>query len=104
LQTICVESAAKPQPRCICVIVRLPDLPLSWWIHCLFRAAAEAENPTQPAMMTFKQFLSSQDDNITDEEAIKKFGDYKVEFRKQQINEFFVQHKDEEWYDTVVVS
>jgi len=55
-------------------------------------------------MMTFKQFLSSQDDNITDEEAIKKFGDYKVEFRKQQINEFFVQHKDEEWYDTVVVS
>ena len=48
-------------------------------------------------MMTFKQFLSSQDDNITDEEAIKKFGDYKAEFRKQQINEFFVQHKDEEW-------
>ena len=63
----------------------------------LFRVANEPENPTQPAMMTFKQFLSSQDDNITDEEAIKKFGDYKVDFRKQQINEFFVQHKDEEW-------
>jgi len=65
--------------------------------YCLFRASAETENQTQPAMMTFKQFLSSQDDNITDEEAIKKFGDYKVEFRKQQINEFFVQHKEEEW-------
>lgn len=65
--------------------------------YCLFRAAAEVGNPTQPAMMTFKQFLSSQDDNITDQEAIKKFGDYKVEFQKQQINEFFVQHKDEEW-------
>ena len=68
---------------------------------CLFRVASATENPTQPAMMTFKQFLSSQDDNITDEEAIKKFGDYKVEFRKQQINEFFVQHKDEEWYVVV---
>ena len=64
---------------------------------CLFRVTAETENPTQPAMMTFKQFLSSQDDNITDEEAIKKFSDYKVEFRKRQINEYFVQHKDEEW-------
>jgi len=70
----------------------------SWQcLLCVSSVAAEPENPTQPAMMTFKQFLSSQDDNITDEEAIKKFGDYKVEFRKQQINEFFVQHKDEEW-------
>ena len=53
--------------------------------------------PTQPPMQTFKQFLSSQDDNISDEDAIKKFNEYKVEFKRQQINEFFLAHKDEEW-------
>lgn len=47
--------------------------------------------------MTFKQFLASQDDNISDEEAMKRFNDYKMDFRKQQIKEFFLQHKDEEW-------
>lgn len=50
-------------------------------------------------MMSFKQFLQSQDDNITDEEAIRKFNDYKLDFKRQQIHEFFLQHKDEEWWD-----
>lgn len=49
-------------------------------------------------MMTFKQFLGSQDDNISDEEAMKRYNDYKTDFRKQQIKEFFLQHKDEDWY------
>ena len=48
-------------------------------------------------MMSFKQFLSSQDDNITDEEAIKKFNEYKLDFKRQQIKEFFNQHLNEEW-------
>lgn len=48
-------------------------------------------------MMTFKHFLSSQDDNITEDEALKRYSDYKIDFKKQQISEFFVQHKDEEW-------
>ncbi len=52
----------------------------------------------QPAMMSFKAFLGSQDDTITDEEAIKKYAEYKLEFKRQQLNEFFVNHKDEEWY------
>ena len=60
--------------------------------------SAELEAPTQPAMMSFKQFLSSQDDNITDEEAIKKFNEYKLDFKRQQIKEFFEQHRSEEWY------
>ncbi|GFS61750.1 serrate RNA effector molecule homolog [Trichonephila inaurata madagascariensis] len=51
---------------------------------------------TQPPMMTFKQFLSSQDDAIDDQEAVKKYNEYKLEFRRQQINEFFLNHKDEE--------
>merc|ERR1719500_1118323 len=49
-------------------------------------------------MMSFKAFLGSQDDTITDEEAIKKYAEYKLEFKRQQLNEFFVSHKDEEWF------
>jgi len=52
----------------------------------------------QPIMMTFKAFLSTQDDSITDEEALSKYGEYKIEFQRQQLNEFFVTHKDEEWF------
>ena len=55
------------------------------------------EMPTQPAMMTFKAFLQSLPDNISDQDAIKKFNEYKVDFKKQQINEFFLAHKEEEW-------
>ena len=51
-----------------------------------------------PAMMTFKQFLNAQDDNISDEEAFKKYQEYKLEFRKTQMSDFFQQHKEEEWY------
>lgn len=53
---------------------------------------------TQPPMMTFKQFLGSQDDAIDDQEAVKKYNEYKLEFRRQQINEFFLNHKEEEWF------
>ena len=34
-----------------------------------------------------------QDDSISDEEGIKKYGEYKLEFKRQQLNEFFVTHK-----------
>lgn len=57
----------------------------------------EPEYQTQPAMQTFKAFLASQDDNITDDEAIQKYNEYKNDFKKQQINEFFLAHKEEEW-------
>jgi len=50
----------------------------------------------QPVMMSFKAFLATQDDSISDEEAIKKYAEYKLEFKRQQLNEFFVTHKDEE--------
>ncbi|UYV66304.1 SRRT [Cordylochernes scorpioides] len=57
----------------------------------------EPSGMTQPPMMTFKQFLNSQDDTIDDQEAVKKYGEYKLEFKKQQISEFFLSHKEEEW-------
>lgn len=49
-------------------------------------------------MMSFKAFLAAHDDSISDEEAVKKYAEYKLEFRRQQLNEFFTSHKDEEWY------
>ncbi|XP_060535540.1 serrate RNA effector molecule homolog isoform X2 [Cylas formicarius] len=52
----------------------------------------------QPPMMSFKSFLATQDDNISDSEAIEKYNDYKLEFQRQQLNEFFVAHKDDEWF------
>merc|ERR1712228_643117 len=58
----------------------------------------EASDGTQPTMMSFKTFLGTQDDTISDEEAIKKYAEYKLEFKRQQLNEFFVSHKDEEWF------
>nr|CAG4651738.1 EOG090X04A7 [Triops cancriformis] len=58
----------------------------------------EDSGPTQPPMMSFKAFLAAHDDSISDEEAVKKYAEYKLEFRRQQLNEFFTAHKDEEWF------
>ena len=55
-------------------------------------------------MMSMKQFIAAQDENITDSEANKRYAEYRAEFRRQQINEFFNLHKDEEWYDIHVNS
>lgn len=60
-------------------------------------ANAASDVQTQPCLMTLKQFLATQDDSISDSDAIEKYNEYKLDFRKQQLNEFFVAHKDEEW-------
>ena len=39
-----------------------------------------------------------QDDNIDDEEAIREYAAYKLKFKTEQLNKFFADHKDEEWY------
>ncbi|KAI8483700.1 hypothetical protein Bbelb_384920 [Branchiostoma belcheri] len=52
----------------------------------------------QATMMTFKQFLGTQEDSIDDQEAIRKYNEYKVDFRRKQLEEFFVAHKEEEWF------
>lgn len=62
------------------------------------REPASSSLETQPAMMSFKAFLQQQDDAITDEEAISKYNEYKLEFKRLQLNEFFVAHKEEEWF------
>lgn len=49
-------------------------------------------------MLSFKQFLAKQEDSIDDQEAVKKYNAYKLEFHKAQLSEFFLAHKDEEWW------
>lgn len=58
---------------------------------------AISDGLSQPPMMSLKQFLVTQDDSISDEIAISKYNEYKLEFKRSQLNEFFVGHKDEEW-------
>ena len=53
---------------------------------------------TQPPLLSFKQYLQDQDDNIDQEEAVKRYTEYKTDFKKTQIAEFFTAHKDEEWF------
>jgi hypothetical protein len=51
-----------------------------------------------PHMLSFKAWLSTQDDQISDQDALSKYADYKKEFKRQQLNEFFVAHREEEWF------
>jgi len=62
------------------------------------RMDTTTESSFQPSMLTFKAFLSNQDDTINEDEAMEKYGEYKAEFRRQQLNEFFTVHKGEEWF------
>ena len=57
-----------------------------------------SDGTTQPPLLSFKSFLRDQDDNIDQEEAVKRYGVYKNDFKKTQIAEFFTAHKDEEWF------
>lgn len=55
--------------------------------------------PPPPIMKTFKEFLLSVDDSVDETEAVKRYNEYKLDFRRQQMQDFFLAHKDEEWYD-----
>ncbi|XP_066841336.1 serrate RNA effector molecule homolog [Anser cygnoides] len=49
-----------------------------------------------PVMKSFKEFLLSLDDAVDETEAVKRYNDYKLDFRRQQMQDFFLAHKDEE--------
>lgn len=49
-------------------------------------------------VMSFKQFLVQQEDDIDDVEAIKLYHDYKADCKKKQLLQFFNDHKEENWY------
>jgi hypothetical protein len=50
------------------------------------------------AFLTFKQFLAQQDDGIDDTEAVRLYQEYKTDFKKKQLHQFFNDHKEEEWF------
>ena len=52
---------------------------------------------SQPPYMTFKQFMRGLDDSIDHNEAAKRYNEYKLDFKRKQIIDFFTAHKDEEW-------
>lgn len=52
---------------------------------------------TQPQMLSFKAFLQTLNQNLTPEQATKRYNEYKNNFRKEQIELFFDVHKNEEW-------
>ncbi|XP_017315659.1 serrate RNA effector molecule homolog isoform X2 [Ictalurus punctatus] len=54
--------------------------------------------PPPPVMKTFKEFLLSLDDSVDETESVKRYNEYKIEFRRQQMQEFFLAHKGEEWF------
>lgn len=57
--------------------------------------------PPPPIMKSFKEFLLSLDDSVDETEAVKRYNEYKIDFRRQQMQDFFLAHKDEEWYDFI---
>lgn len=80
---------------------------LSSFLNESFSSASDTYDPVMktssdeepvPVMMTFKKFLATQDDSITDEEAIAKYSEYKLQFKRQELHKFFLAHKDEEWW------
>ena len=48
-------------------------------------------------LLSFKGFLETQNDHITEEESLAMYRDYKAEYRRQRMLEFFEEHKEEEW-------
>ena len=52
---------------------------------------------SKKVMLSFKQFLSQQDDGIDESQAIQLYQDYKSDFKRRQITEFFDEHKEEDW-------
>ena len=60
--------------------------------------STDMKSSQPPKMMTFKTFLISQEDTIDEDEAVRRYHEYKTEFKRTQLSDFFVMHKDEEWY------
>ena len=53
--------------------------------------------PAPPSMRSFKEFLLSSDDSVDETEAVKRYNQYKIDYRRQQLHDFFLLHKEEEW-------
>lgn len=68
----------------------------------VINCSSEAEEATNaansvPVLLPFKRWLLQQEDSITDDDAVAKYAEYKLEHKKQLLVKFFTAHKDEEW-------
>ena len=59
--------------------------------------AKKPKLPTSKYLLSFKSFLETQDDDITEEESLSLYREYKAEHKRQQNLQFFEDHKEEEW-------
>ncbi|KAK2510305.1 hypothetical protein Q9233_017876, partial [Columba guinea] len=74
-------------------VLQHPLLP----IQARLGSIAEVElGPAPPVLKSFKEFLLSLDDAVDETDAVRRYNDYKLEFRRQQLQDFFLAHKDEE--------
>uniref|UniRef100_A0A669C044 Serrate, RNA effector molecule n=1 Tax=Oreochromis niloticus TaxID=8128 RepID=A0A669C044_ORENI len=44
------------------------------------------------------EFLLNMEDSVDETEAVKRYNQYKLDFRRQQLQDFFLQHKEQEWF------
>ncbi len=66
-------------------------------------SAMHSLNDTQPQMMSFKQFLQTLNSEaggtlVSNEVANSRYNEYKIQFRREQVQAFFNAHKNEEWF------
>ncbi|KAG7257174.1 hypothetical protein CRUP_004548, partial [Coryphaenoides rupestris] len=54
--------------------------------------------PGPPVMRSFKDFLLNMEDSVDETEAVKRYNQYKVDFKRQQLQDFFISHKHHEWF------
>ncbi|XP_077445732.1 serrate RNA effector molecule homolog isoform X2 [Stigmatopora argus] len=80
----------------------IPQLPMHPGAHPLQGRLALADPdlppPGPPTMRSFKDFLLNTEDSVDETEAVKRYNQYKVDFRRQRLQDFFVQHKEQEWF------
>ena len=49
-------------------------------------------------LMSFKEFIVNQSNDINEQEALTRYGEYKTDFTRRQIDKFFKEHQEEEWF------
>lgn len=49
-------------------------------------------------MLSFKEFVDKQSDDINELDALDKYRDYKMDFIRKRIAKFFKEHQEEEWF------
>lgn len=49
-------------------------------------------------LVLVQEFLLNMEDSVDETESVKRYNQYKLDFRRQQLQDFFLQHKDQEWF------